>query len=240
PPSRHHPFRCRRRPVAGSARRRGRGDRQCADRTVPPIGADRRRLSKARRRARLSRGVCRCCRVKASACAKSLRCPFPHAARPTRRLGPRGGGRQRPCGRPARGDDPVTTPWLTVIGIGEDGRGGLSAVARRLLDEAEIVFGAARHFDLAGPLSAETVAWPSPLPAGIEARAARRGRPTVALTTGDPMWFGLGATLARRFPAEEMLVLPAPSAFSLAAARLGWPLQDVDCLSLHGRPVDLL
>jgi len=34
-----------------------------------------------------------------------------------------------------------------------------------------------------------------------------------------------------------MRILPSPSAFSLAAARLGWPLETVRCLSAHGRPV---
>ena len=37
-----------------------------------------------------------------------------------------------------------------------------------------------------------------------------------------------------------MEVVPAASAFSLAAARLGWPLQEVETLSLHGRPVELI
>src|SRR5207245_1414099 len=38
----------------------------------------------------------------------------------------------------------------------------------------------------------------------------------------------------------EMVALPAPSAFSLAAARLGWPLQETKLLSLHARAPDLL
>jgi precorrin-6Y C5,15-methyltransferase (decarboxylating) len=35
-----------------------------------------------------------------------------------------------------------------------------------------------------------------------------------------------------------MLVVPAPSAFSLAAARLGWPLPETVLVSLHGRALD--
>ncbi|MFY8099555.1 MAG: bifunctional cobalt-precorrin-7 (C(5))-methyltransferase CbiE/decarboxylating cobalt-precorrin-6B (C(15))-methyltransferase CbiT, partial [Allorhizobium sp.] len=48
------------------------------------------------------------------------------------------------------------------------------------------------------------------------------------------------ATLRRYVAAEEMFVLPSPSAFSLAAARLGWPLQSVTQISLHGRPLAFL
>jgi precorrin-6Y C5,15-methyltransferase (decarboxylating) len=50
----------------------------------------------------------------------------------------------------------------------------------------------------------------------------------------------MGATLSRSIDPTEMIVLPAPSSFSLAASRLGWPLQDIASISLHGRPVDLI
>lgn len=60
------------------------------------------------------------------------------------------------------------------------------------------------------------------------------------LASGDPFLYGVGATLSRHVAAEEMRTIPAPSAFSLAASRLGWPLQDVTTISLHGRPVDLI
>jgi precorrin-6Y C5,15-methyltransferase (decarboxylating) len=74
----------------------------------------------------------------------------------------------------------------------------------------------------------------------LEQVLARRGTPTVILATGDPLWFGIGATLARQLAADEFAIYPTPSAFQLAAARLRWPLQHVATLSLHGRPVELL
>ncbi|PTW62667.1 precorrin-6Y C5,15-methyltransferase (decarboxylating) [Breoghania corrubedonensis] len=134
----------------------------------------------------------------------------------------------------------MTAPWLTVIGLGEDGVDGVSAVARRLLADAEIVYGGRRHLDLAGSVSAEKRPWPSPLAAGLDEIEASRGRRVVVLATGDPMWFGIGATLARRIPADQMRVLPAPSAFQLAAARMGWPLAEVETVTLHGRPAERL
>jgi len=54
------------------------------------------------------------------------------------------------------------------------------------------------------------------------------------------MFYGVGASLAHQVPEAEMLVLPAPSSCSLAAARLGWPLQDVTVLSLVARPLAAL
>ena len=74
----------------------------------------------------------------------------------------------------------------------------------------------------------------------MDAIAGWRGRTVVVLASGDPMWFGIGATLARRFPAAEMRVIPVAGAFSLAAAAMGWALAEVETLSVHGRPLDRL
>ena len=104
-----------------------------------------------------------------------------------------------------------------------------------------MVFGGSRHLALAAPLiRSQTCLWQSPFERSMEAVVARRGSPVVVLASGDPFFFGVGATLARHIGADEMNVIPAPSSFSLAAARLGWPLQDVATISLHGRPLDLI
>jgi len=86
----------------------------------------------------------------------------------------------------------------------------------------------------------EARAWPSPFSDGIEAVRGLRGRRVCVLASGDPFLHGVGATLSRHVLAEEMDIVPAPSAFSLAAARLGWALAEIDTVSLHGRPVSLL
>lgn len=129
--------------------------------------------------------------------------------------------------------------WLAVVGIGENGLAGLGEDAKRAIANATYVFGGARHIELAGSLIAgEANPWPAPF--SIEPVLALRGQSVCVLASGDPSLHGVGATLSRKIPASEMLVLPAPSAFSLAAARLGWPLQDVETISLHGRPIDLI
>jgi precorrin-6Y C5,15-methyltransferase (decarboxylating) len=136
---------------------------------------------------------------------------------------------------------PTGARWLTLIGIGEDGPEGLGEEAKRLIAAATAVFGGARHHALAGPLiSGERIAWQSPFEQSVEAILTRRGTPVVVLASGDPFLYGVGATLSRYVTADEMRTIPAPSAFSIAAARLGWPLQETACVSLHGRPLDLI
>ncbi|MFK0161428.1 precorrin-6y C5,15-methyltransferase (decarboxylating) subunit CbiE [Rhizobium sp. NPDC090279] len=138
-------------------------------------------------------------------------------------------------------ETPSIQRWLTLIGIGEDGPAGLGDEAKRLIAEASIVFGGARHLELMNPITTgETQAWLSPFERSVEAVLARRDEPTVVLASGDPFFYGVGVTLSRHIPVAEMIVIPAPSSFSLAASRLGWPLQDTTVLSLHGRPIDLI
>lgn len=129
--------------------------------------------------------------------------------------------------------------WLTVVGIGEEGFSGLGKPARRALLQAERVIGGPRQLELLPRcIRAQRLAWPSPF--ALTPVLEARGTPVCVLASGDPMLFGVGASLARQLPAEELRVLPAPSAFSLAAARLGWPLQDLSCLSVVARPLAAL
>lgn len=133
-----------------------------------------------------------------------------------------------------------TVPWLTIIGWGEGGVASLSPAARAALDAADVVAGSARHLALLQnlpTLGAERLEWPVPFADGIEMLLARRGRRVVMLASGDPFWFGAGTSLTRHLAAAEWQALPAPSTFSLAAARLGWALEHVSCLGLHAAPL---
>ncbi len=131
--------------------------------------------------------------------------------------------------------------WLSIIGIGEDGVDGLNPMARGLIGKAEVIFGGRRHLALAGALiRGEARPWPSPFDSAVDGVLAQRGRQVCVLASGDPFLHGIGAVLARRIDPAEMLAVPAPSAFSLAAARLGWALPETIQVSLHGRPVDLV
>jgi precorrin-6Y C5,15-methyltransferase (decarboxylating) len=130
-------------------------------------------------------------------------------------------------------------PWLTIIGIGEDGLDGLSPAARALIETAETLVGGERHLAMV-PDHSNKQLWPSPFAGARDLLESLRGRPVVVLASGDPLWFGVGATLTRWFDRAEMTIIPHPGAFSLAASRLGWPLQDCLCLTVHGRPIEAL
>ncbi|MFN5750067.1 MAG: precorrin-6y C5,15-methyltransferase (decarboxylating) subunit CbiE, partial [Pseudanabaena sp.] len=136
-----------------------------------------------------------------------------------------------------------TQKWLKIIGIGEDGLGAISLVARSLIDHAEVFVGSDRHLAMLPEFLEDQrsrIVWASPIESTIQQIINLRGKSVCVLASGDPLWFGIGTTLLRRIPMEEMVIIPSPSTFSLICARLGWSLHEVETLSLCGRPVSLL
>ncbi len=128
----------------------------------------------------------------------------------------------------------MSDPWLTLIGIGEDGLEGLTPASRAALDRAEIVFGGPRHLELA-QVGARGRAWPVPFT--VAPVLAERGRPVAVLASGDPFWHGAGGSLIPQLAAGEWRSFAGVSTFALAANRLGWRLEDTLCLGLHAAPL---
>jgi precorrin-6Y C5,15-methyltransferase (decarboxylating) len=130
--------------------------------------------------------------------------------------------------------------WLSVIGVTEEGAEALTASARMLVEDAEILIGGERHLAMFPGSNADKLSWTRPLKHLAERIGEFRGRRTVVLATGDPLNFGIAAKLLQFVPIAETSIIPAPSAFSQVAARMGWSLPDVECITLHGRPADRL
>lgn len=141
---------------------------------------------------------------------------------------------------PAQSTD--TAGRLVVVGIGADGWAGLGEQARTAVLAAKEVVGSTRQLELLPEMSATLRAWPSPIEGLVDELVQRSDAGTAdrvcVLASGDPMLHGIGATLARRLPAERLLVHPHPSAFALACARLGWPAAEVELVSAVSQPAE--
>lgn len=133
---------------------------------------------------------------------------------------------------------------ITAVGIGDDGLDGLSVSARTLLDDATFIVGAPRHLKmLTADDARERLQWSKDLAGDIEKLVSYRDTHKICvLATGDPLMHGIAVQLITRFGADQVHVYPSPSAFSLAAARMGWSLNDpmLSCLSVHAKPFDVL
>jgi len=127
--------------------------------------------------------------------------------------------------------------WLTIVGLGEDGLDGLPDASRKALSDARVIFGGPRHLALVNA-GAKGRAWP--LPFSVDPVLALRGQQVVVLASGDPFWHGVGGTLARHLDPSDWRCLPAPRCLSLAAARMGWPLEQVVTRGLHAAPFETL
>ncbi len=134
--------------------------------------------------------------------------------------------------------------WLSIIGIGDDGLIGLSPVARSLIDQAQLVVGGERHLALLPPTSTTTtqqqLTWAKPISDSIALIQQHHGQAVCILASGEPLCYGIGTTILRHIPIEQITIIPAPSAFSLAASRLGWSLPETETVSLCGRDPHLI
>ena len=127
---------------------------------------------------------------------------------------------------------------ITVVGIGEDGLDGLIPKARGLIDEAEVLVGGERHLSKVPVGGEQRIDWDGDFDAAFDKIEKMKDRRVVVLSSGDPLHYGVGVNIVRRFGADQVNVIPAPGAFSLAAADLSWPLADVKCLTVHGRALE--
>ena len=127
---------------------------------------------------------------------------------------------------------------ITVVGIGEDGLDGLTPKARGLIDEAEVLVGGERHLSKVPVGGEQRIDWDGDFDAAFDKIEKMKDRRVVVLASGDPLHYGVGANIVRRFGADQVNVIPAPAAFSRVAADLGWPLADVKCLTVHGRALE--
>ncbi|OBY24508.1 bifunctional cobalt-precorrin-7 (C(5))-methyltransferase/cobalt-precorrin-6B (C(15))-methyltransferase [Leisingera sp. JC1] len=127
----------------------------------------------------------------------------------------------------------MSDPWLTIIGLGENGLEGLGDASRKALVEAEVIYGGPRHLELA---AAGNKGQPWPVPFSIDPVLELRGRKVAVLASGDPFWHGAGGSLARHLEDGEWVSYPVPSTFALAANHLAWKLEEVLCFGLHAAP----
>ncbi|MGW9075513.1 precorrin-6y C5,15-methyltransferase (decarboxylating) subunit CbiE [Streptomyces kronopolitis] len=149
--------------------------------------------------------------------------------------------------------EPAAREPLCVVGIGADGWDGLPAVSRDALGAAEVLIGGGRQLALLpDECGGVRVPWPSPLrPAVPGLLDAYAGRRVCVLASGDPMFHGIGRTLTEVLaeragrdgaggPGPGLRILPHPSSVSHACARLGWPVEDTEVVTLVGRPAENL
>ncbi|WP_353259089.1 precorrin-6y C5,15-methyltransferase (decarboxylating) subunit CbiE [Prochlorothrix hollandica] len=142
---------------------------------------------------------------------------------------------------------------IHVVGIGLEGAAGLSPAGVALIDGAAIVLGSPRHLalfphphqeqwvlgDIAASLD-RLSHWHQSEASAWDSSASPAPPYAVVLTSGDPLFFGLGRLLLTTLPPTCLTFHPHLSSLQLAFSRLKLPWQDAHCLSVHGRSLEPL
>jgi precorrin-6Y C5,15-methyltransferase (decarboxylating) len=130
---------------------------------------------------------------------------------------------------------------LVVIGIGDDGPGGLSPDALAHIGRAKILAGGTRHLAFFPDWDGERIVIDADLQRVVDRlQECRHRHKTVVLASGDPLFYGIGRVLLEAIPKEDLVFLPHLSSVQLAFARIKETWNDASVVSLHGRPLQTL
>ena len=109
------------------------------------------------------------------------------------------------------------------------------------------MIGGERHLKMIpGDWEGERIIWASPIREAVTKILDWRpselgsGKKVAVMASGDPLCYGIAAKLLRYLPIEEIWIKPALSTFSLICSRVGWSLPDIETLTIHGRPLEML
>ncbi|WP_379133117.1 precorrin-6y C5,15-methyltransferase (decarboxylating) subunit CbiE [Paenibacillus sp. sgz500958] len=127
---------------------------------------------------------------------------------------------------------------IVIIGIGEDGAGGLSPESLRRIGHSDVLLGGERQLAFFSGYTGDKIVMKGGLAAFADKLAdVATHRRAVVLASGDPLFFGIAGYLVKRFGAGRVEVIPHYSSVQLAFARLGDSWHDAELVSLHGRPL---
>src|SRR5262245_58662026 len=131
------------------------------------------------------------------------------------------------------------TGKVFIVGVGDDGLGGLTDRAREVVRSADLVVGADETLSRIGPLSAEKVAVGTDLrDVARRIEQERHRKRIVVLASGDPLFYGVARYLCERIGKEHFEVLPHVSSMQLAFARVKESWEDAYLTSLANRNPD--
>jgi precorrin-6Y C5,15-methyltransferase (decarboxylating) len=131
---------------------------------------------------------------------------------------------------------------IHVVGIGLDGAAGLTESVRQIVEQATLLVGSTRHLSYFPNHPADRLPLTDLTETISHLHHCLPLSPSliVILTSGDPLFFGLGRLLLQEFPAEQLTFHPHLSSIQLAFSRVKLPWQDARLISAHGRSLDEL
>lgn len=132
----------------------------------------------------------------------------------------------------------MTNKWLHVIGMGDSGMESILPKYVEQIYSADVLVGGERQLEFVHNFRGKKLVLKSPLGKVVdELKTNHQGQKVVVLASGDPLFYGIGAYLARIVGQEHVEVIPFVSSLQLAFARCSENWQDARLISLHGRSI---
>jgi len=130
---------------------------------------------------------------------------------------------------------------IHIIGLGVTEQAELYRPAKAALEKSSWVVGSERQLQVIEhlkPESAQSLLLPPLCELSTWLESIESSESVSILASGDPLFYGIGRWFSKNYPAEKLNFYPAVSSIQAACHALGLSLQDIDVLSLHGRPVE--
>ncbi|MDA7980255.1 MAG: precorrin-6y C5,15-methyltransferase (decarboxylating) subunit CbiE [Pirellulales bacterium] len=128
---------------------------------------------------------------------------------------------------------------IAVVGIGDDGCVGLSSRAANAVARCQVLAGGQRQLDFFPDFEGERIVFKDGLLKSVGQLQELADENTICvLASGDPMFYGIGSLISKRFGADRIEVIPQPSSVAIAFARVGLSWNDAAVISLHGKPLE--
>ena len=134
-----------------------------------------------------------------------------------------------------------TSEKIHIVGIGENGLDGLTAAARELIQNAQVLVGDEHTLAALPATKAERLNAGADLDAAVQRIAMASGQRVVVLASGDPLFYGVARYLCDKLGKDRFEVVPHVSSMQLAFARVkeSWEDAFLTNLSQHDLPAVL-
>jgi len=132
----------------------------------------------------------------------------------------------------------VSSPKIHIIGIGDDGLDGVTAPARALVEQADLLVGADSTLAKLPALKGKRLVVGSDLDEAVAQMAAAAKQKIVVLASGDPLFYGVARYFCDKLGKDRFDVVPHVSSMQLAFARVKESWEEAFLTNLANRPLD--
>lgn len=125
-----------------------------------------------------------------------------------------------------------------IVGIGDDGVEGMTAQARRLVEEADVLVGPDSCAVVVPAVVRSRLRTVASLEELVERIEAAAGQRTVVLASGDPLFYGTARYVCGRLGKDRFEVVPHVSSMQLAFARVKESWEEAFLANLSGQSIE--